>query len=121
MLAGVMPHEENSLPEISPWIPVIATLLGAGLGFGGSFAVAKYNRSIEQQNERENRERKRIERSFELLVLIDLECGNLMFSCLKWVNSGEPMKDDQKLEIPPMIELKMIVDLYFHELSVGVK
>lgn len=109
------------MPEISPWIPVIATLLGAGLGFGGSFAVAKYNRSIEQQNERENRERKRIERSFELLVLIDLECGNLMFSCLKWVNSGEPMKDDQKLEIPPMIELKMIVDLYFHELSVGVK
>lgn len=103
--------------NISQWIPVLGTLGGALLGFFASFFTALFTKSREAKQQREERNRQRIERIYELLIVITRENRKMFVDVIKWVDWAKPIKLETYEGIPPLIELEMLVSLYFNELE----
>ena len=102
---------------LSPWIPVISTLLGALFGLGASFFIAKFNKNAQELSAKNERNRKRIEKIYELLITIKMEYGKNLGEILSWIHYGTPIPEKEIKEIPPLVELEMLINLYFPELK----
>ncbi|MBL0699631.1 MAG: hypothetical protein JJV92_01965 [Desulfosarcina sp.] len=96
---------ENS--QITPWIPVIATLCGALFGLFASFAIAYFNKSTEDRKDKDDRNRKRLEKIYELVISSKSGTAMQMAHLFNWIHSEMPIpvdKDDLST-MPPLIEL----------------
>jgi hypothetical protein len=107
-------QEKNMSATLSPWIPLIGTLLGALFDLGASFFIATFNKNAQELSAKNERNRKRIERIYELLITIRMECGK---NSVKFLTGfiTEPIPEKEIKEIPPLVELEMLVNLYFPE------
>jgi hypothetical protein len=114
MIFGGMVSEETN---ISQWAPVLGTLGGAILGFLASFLTAIFSKSRESKEQREERDRRRIERIYELLIFIAQENVENLGSAINWIHYARPISDKTGKGIPPLVELEMLVSLYFGELE----
>lgn len=104
-----MPPEAS---EISKWIPVIGTLLGAIIAFLGFFSIAVYNQHKAEKIAKENRRRERLEVLFKSLIIVDSQYRGFAIS----LSSGL-FPEFEKKEIPPLLEIEMMINLYFNELK----
>ncbi|HGF5121840.1 hypothetical protein P7M41_24390 [Vibrio parahaemolyticus] len=100
----------------SELIPLISTLLGAGIAFCASYFNAKLTKARESKVALETRERERIERIYRLLVQINNELLSDMSQCMNHIHYQQKFGEKVVPELPPAIELEMLVDLYFPEL-----
>lgn len=103
--------------NFSPWIPVIGTLLGALVGLGASFFIATFNRNAQEVSAKNERNRKRVERIYELLITIRIRYGKNLGEIINWIHHGVPVPETEIKEIPPLVELEMLINLYFPELK----
>lgn len=102
---------------LSPWIPVIGTLLGALVGLGASFFIAAFNKKTQELSAKDDRNRKRIERIYELLITIKMDYGRNLGEIINWIHYGIPIQEKGIKEVPPLVELEMHINLYFPELK----
>lgn len=96
------------------WISVAGTLLGAGIGFAGSYFATKLNRDKEAAYAKEARDRERVERIYRILVGINAEKMEALADAINFIHHATPLNDKNVKEFPPLIELEM---LYFPELE----
>ena len=108
-----MSEEVNTIQ----WVPVIGTLGGALLGFLASFLTAFFTKSRESKEQREERDRRRIERIYELLIIVSHQNGQHLGNAINWIHNARPISHDENKGIPPLVELEMLVSLYFSELE----
>jgi len=109
--------DANNVSSLTQWVPVIGTLAGVFLGFIASFLIAIYNKSTERRDSKEERERKRLERIYELVIEINTERGTEMGNAINWIHYSTPIKENESKDISPIIELEMITKLYFPSLD----
>lgn len=102
---------------ITPWLPFIGTVIGAGIAFLATYANARYNKNKELEIAKANRNRGRIERIYKLLVTIGSESSHELKEALMHIRSGTPFTEKTSPELPPLIELEMLVSLYFPDLE----
>ena len=102
--------------SLSSWIPVIGTLSGTIVGFVASFGIAFFNRRAEESKAKSERDRVRIEKIFLLLFETKRDGGKLYFNAVDWIHRAKPIVITDSDEYPPLIELEMIVHLYYPEL-----
>ncbi|HIF9331807.1 TPA: hypothetical protein ACX6RM_004252 [Photobacterium damselae] len=103
--------------SLSELIPLISTLLGAGIAFCASYFNAKLIKDRESKLAQEARERERVERIYRLLVQINNELLNDMSQCISHIHYHQKFEQKVVSELPPLIELEMLVSLYFPELA----
>lgn len=109
-----MAAEVNSVTQ---WIPVIGTLLGAGIGFAASFINSKFNKAKEETLDRDNRNRERVEKIYRLLVTVNSERVTEMGEALNSIHNAIPIKEKTIQGFAPLIELEMLIKLYFPSLE----
>lgn len=97
---------------LSNFIPVISTILGAFIAFLASFLSVKLNKDKEAKHSLESRDRSRIERVYKLLVILNNNASQDMSKCIKYIHYGIEYLDRDIEELPPLIELEMLVKLY---------
>jgi len=102
---------------ITPFISLISTVVGACIAFLAAYATARYNKQKEYEVEKDNRNRERIERIYKLLVMIKSERSNEFTQVLQHIHHGVPFSEKTSAELPPIIELEMLVSLYFSSLE----
>jgi hypothetical protein len=95
------------------WIPVIGTLGGALVGLAASSLIAYFNRSSEAKKSKDERDRSRLERMYELLIIIKMERQNELGEAINWIHNEKLIMEKEVRGIPPLIELEMLVRLYF--------
>lgn len=108
------------MPEassINNWIPVIGTLSGAAIGLLASFLIAYFNKSSDERKAKSDRDRSRIEKIYELLISIKMERGKDFGRVLNWIHHTVPIANDEVSDIPPIVELDMLINLYFPDLK----
>ncbi|HIF9115920.1 TPA: hypothetical protein ACX6SH_001175 [Photobacterium damselae] len=103
--------------SLSELIPLISTLLGAGIAFCASYFNAKLTKDRESKLAQEARERERVERIYRLLVQINNELLNDMSQCISHIHYHQKFEQKVVSELPLLIELEMLVSLYFPELA----
>lgn len=102
------------------WVPVIATLVGAGLGFLASFLTTYYSQKSVRQAAKEQRDRERIEALYRLIEVAKKELSHDQANAIYASNglyneiSHSFVKEG---ELSPFIEIEMLVDLYFPSLK----
>jgi hypothetical protein len=84
------------MPETSSinWIPVIATLSGAAIGLLASFLIAYFNKSSDERKAKSDRDRSRIEKIYEILIVIKMERGKDFGRILNWIHHTVPIAND---------------------------
>ncbi|EKO3781704.1 hypothetical protein P0F39_003299 [Vibrio metschnikovii] len=106
--------EIQSIQYVQELIPLFSTLLGAAIAFAASFLSVKLTKDRESKLALEARTRERIERIYRLLVSIRNDRVSDMFQYL--LNQGNlPVK--QAEEYPALMELEMLIMLYFPTLE----
>jgi hypothetical protein len=103
---------DNSLTD---WIPVIGTLSGALIGLIASSLIAYFNKFSQENSLKNERNRHRLERIYELLISIKIEKGKDLGKAISWIHYNEPISHNKIDGIPPLVELEMLVKLYFRE------
>ena len=117
MPLGEIMAEWLSPTEMSSWIPVVGTLLGASVGFvGGLFSLWLTNKNRESA-ERENRERVRLESLYETLIEIRIDYQSILGQIISKVHFNTPGTPKEYSGIPPLIKLDMMIHMYFPSLT----
>ena len=99
------------------WVPVIGTLAGASIGFLASFGTAYFIDKRKIKNETVARQRERLEELYKTLVAVKNDYNNYQFEIIKKVHHDLPFTPfEKKEELTPLVQLEMIVNLYFPEL-----
>ena len=101
----------------SELIPLISTLVGASIAFCASYFNTKLTKDRESEVALETRKRARIERIYRLLVQINNELLSDMSQCMNHIHYQKKFGEKVVPELPPAIELEMLVNLYFPELA----
>jgi hypothetical protein len=97
---------------------VIGTLGGALLGFVAMFTTALFKQRSEHNKAEQDRTRARLERIYELLIIINQEMGTALAQALSAVKNSRPMEPRERRVGPaPLIELEMLISLYFSDLG----
>lgn len=107
--------------DVLKWIPVIGTLSGAIIGFGAAFLTAWFNQRRAEQVARNNRRRDRLEEVYRTLVKIKIDSQDLSGKLLKHIHYDTQIEMEDVPDFPPIINLQMLVDLYFTELHLEYK
>ena len=108
----------ESSSVVNQWIPVMGTLGGALLGFVAMFATAVFKQRSEHSKAEQDRTRARLERIYELLIVVNQEMGTSLAQALSAVNDSRPMEPRERRVGPaPLIELEMLINLYFSDLG----
>jgi hypothetical protein len=102
---------------ITQWIPVVGTLLGTSIGFAASFFTSRYNKVKDEVSSRENRDRERVEKIYQLLVKINSERAQEMGEAINSIHHATPIKDKDLQGFPPLLELEMLIKLYLPSLE----
>lgn len=103
--------------SISNWIPIIGTLSGAVIGLLASFIIAFFNKSTDERKAKNDRDRSRIEKIYELLITLKMERGSDFGKILSWIHHAVPIANKEESGIPPIVELGMLINLYFPDLK----
>lgn len=103
--------------SISNWIPVIGTLSGAAIGLLASFLIAYFNKSSDERKAKSDRDRSRIEKIYEILISIKMERGKDFGRILNWIHHAVPIASDEESGMPPIVQLNMLINLYFPDLK----
>ncbi|MEZ9645048.1 hypothetical protein AB4307_03220 [Vibrio sp. 10N.261.52.C2] len=93
------------------------TLLGAGIAFGAAYVSAKYTKDRESLVALSARERERIERIYYLLVLVRKDLLEDSKQCLTHINCQTGHQVKSAPDFPPLLEIEMLVGLYFPALD----
>jgi hypothetical protein len=102
----------QSTNSLSIFIPVISTILGACIAFLASFLSVKLTKDKDAAHSLESRDRSRIERVYKLLVILNNNASKDMGQCVNHIHRGTKYVDKEVEELPPLIELEMLVKLY---------
>ena len=108
----------NTVNSITQWIPIVGTLLGAGIGFAASFFTTKFNKDKDERLSRESRDRDRVEKIYQLLVTINAENGTRMAMALNSIHHAKPILQKDTENFPPLLELEMLINLYFPSMEI---
>jgi hypothetical protein len=103
--------------EMSKWIPVVGTLGGAILGFLASFVTSWFNQRKAEISGYESRERQRLEEIYRTLFDITRDYQIILGQVIEKIHYEKPFETKPDTNIPPIIKLEMLVDLYFPELK----
>lgn len=103
----------NTVNIMSQWIPIVGTLLGAGIGFVASFFNTKFNKDKEEQLSRESKDRHRVEKIYQLLVAINSEKSSEVAGALSSIHNTRPIVKKDIQAFHPLLELEMLINLYF--------
>lgn len=106
---------------ISPWIPVIGTLLGATIGFVGGLFNSWLTQKSKESTEKEGRERGRVEKLYETLLEIKMYYQGLLSEMISKVHFDTKNIAEKPSGIPPLVNLDMVIHLYFPSLTVAHK
>ncbi|MBW3225139.1 hypothetical protein SAMN04487880_1450 [Marinobacter sp. es.042] len=98
------------------WVTIAGTLGGATLGFAASFFTTWYSRRSESREQREERDRKRLEKIYELLVVLSQENGQKFMEAVNYIHYARRPLPSETEGIPPLVELEMLTSLYFKNL-----
>jgi hypothetical protein len=109
---------DSSVNTIGQWIPVVGTLLGAGIGFAASFINTNVSKAKDEKLSLENRDRDRIEKIYRLLVAINSEKAIEMSDTLNSIHHARPIKQKDLQAFPPLLELEMLINLYYPAIEV---
>jgi hypothetical protein len=109
-----MTEEVNS---ITPWIPIVGTLLGATLGFAASAINSKFSNDRKEKTDKKQRDRGRVEKIFRLLVAINSERTQEMSDIINYIHNSIPIENKGFQDFPPLHELEMLITLYFPSLE----
>jgi hypothetical protein len=101
---------------VAQWVTIAGTLGGAALGFAASFFTAWYSRRSESKEQREDRDRKRLERIYEVLIILSQENGQKFIEAVNSVHYARRPVPSETEGIPPLVELEMLTSLYFKDL-----
>lgn len=102
---------------VAQWVTIAGTLGGAALGFAASFFTALYNRRSESKEQKEGRDRNRLERTYELLIVLSQENGQKFIEAVNSVHYARRPVPSETEGIPPLVELEMLTSLYFKDLN----
>lgn len=104
------------------WLPVFGTLAGASIGFLASFGIAYYNHKRKADTETDSRQRERLERVYILLINIKKDYFSYSMKIISKVHNNEFLTvatHDGK--IAPIVELEMLIRLYFPDFKISFK
>lgn len=99
------------------WMPVLGTLLGATLGFAASFVVAWFNQRKSELTAKSDRRRTRLEELYRTLVEIRKDYQGTLHQIFAKVHDNTPIAASTHVGVPPIINVDMLVKLYFPELA----
>lgn len=99
------------------WIPVLGVLLGASIGFLASFLSATYTKKKDAELACDERNRNRIERIFQLLIILRSQNMELLGSAISYIKHSQDFTTQKIEKFPPIFELEMLIDLYLPSLN----
>lgn len=108
------------MPQIATapsWIPVVAAISGALVGFGASFITAYFNQSKAANESKEQRKREKLESIYVVLINIKSDYQTKVADVINKVHYGKSIEPKSYEAIPPLINLEMLVHLYTPELN----
>jgi hypothetical protein len=117
MPLGEIMVECPSPSEISSWIPVIGTLLGATVVFVGGLFTLQLTNENKVRAEREYRERERLESMYEALIAIRIDYQGILGQMISKVHFNMPITPKEYSGISPLTKLDMAIHMYFQSLS----
>ncbi|MCQ9039845.1 MULTISPECIES: hypothetical protein [Vibrio] len=103
----------ESFQYMSEMMGVLQTLAGAGIAFGAAYFTTKYTKDRESLLALSARERERIERIYYLLVLVRKDVLEDSQQCISHINFNTKYQVRDVRDFPPLLELEMLVELYF--------
>ena len=103
--------------EMSKWIPVVGTLLGAAIGFVGGLFNSWLTQTNRESTERENRERGRLENLYETLIEVRRDYQGLLSQMISKVHFNKELTLKERPGIPPLVKLDMVIHMYFPALT----
>lgn len=106
-----MPVEQPNL------VPVVASLCGGFLTLLGSFGTTWFNQGKVERLAKEDRQRKRLEEIYTTLIAIRSSYYELSTKVSSKVFNDVPIETYEFPEMPQILKLEMIIDLYFPELK----
>ncbi len=107
--------------NLSTFIPVFSTIIGAGIAFAATYINAKHTKDRESTLALEQRERERVEKIYRLLVTLNNDISSQMSECINHIHSQQSFNDKPVPELPPLLELEMLINLYIPTLSDSFK
>ncbi|MBH0063019.1 hypothetical protein I6E85_17960 [Pseudoalteromonas sp. NZS71] len=110
-----MPAEVISTTQ---YLPIVGTMIGGFIAFIAAFATSKFNKDKDELLARENRIRARIEKIYKLLIIIDKDITSDVGKIIKFLHAKTPYKLDDVPELPPLIELEMLINMYFPDMEI---
>ncbi|EHK9018597.1 hypothetical protein KCU41_004118 [Vibrio vulnificus] len=111
----------ESFKYMSETMAILQTLVGAGIAFGAAYFSAKYTKDRESLLALSSRERERIERIYYLLVLVRKDVVEDARQVMSHIDSNTKYQERCDLDFPPMLEIEMLVRLYYPELNEYLK
>lgn len=112
-----MAKEVVDISNVALWIPMVSTIVGASIAFITAFITARYNKKEDAKTALDSRQRERIERIYNLLVIVRNENIAEFAKMINHIHHNKEIKIDDTSEIPPLIELEMLIKLYFPSLE----
>lgn len=108
----------SNIPSISIWVPVISVAIGGSIALLASFGTAYFNHNRKLEIEKDTRQRDRLEKLYKVLISIERENFNLQSEVIQKVHYDKSFSvPESKGDLPSMIQLEMLVSLYFPELT----
>jgi len=102
---------------LKDFLPIISVIVGGLIGIGSSFATIIITRRYSKREEKESRERQRLEEAYELLLDIKKDYQGILGRCISKVHFSTPMEPEHHEGCPPIIRLEMLTNLYLKELK----
>ncbi len=111
----------NEVEYFTKWIPVVATLGGATLGFSASLLTTWFNNRAINLRSKDDRNRNRLELIYELLIEVQYDYFLLTKKVMSYSCSGKKISLDKIEKISSSRKLEMIIFLYFPEFKEELK
>ena len=107
---------------VSLWIPIIGTLLGAAIGLTGGLLNSWFTNKSKLNSEKENRERQRIEATYEILEEARMYYKSVLTNMIsKVLHDNINLNKNEYSGLPPLIKLDMFLHMYFPLLTLSHK
>ena len=103
--------------EISIWVPVISSLCGGLLSLLGAFGNSFLNQRKTERLSKEDRERKNLEEIYTTLFDVRKDYYNTLNQVTNKIFNNMEIKSTDSHELPPLIKLDMLINLYFPSLK----
>jgi hypothetical protein len=103
--------------EVSELVRLIPTFCGATIALIGAFGTAYFNQKKSENLARENREREKLEELYVTLIQVQKAYTKIIEQSVQKINFNVPIEIREVIDIPPIVKLDMLVNLYFPNLK----